>query len=290
MTKKRYFSILVILAILIITVGGFVYNRNSNAKTAYHAEGSAGNIAGTTIVVSLFADDTESKWDSTEDAEKISNINNYLAIAGDYLENVVASYNKSADFITDFTTNTDLKYSMAFDKKITDQEYIDNGECDTVVWDFIDKNIDEDALKQKYNADNIVYMVFVDSDESNTAITCTRSWYEGMESDDEIVYLFNIDSQCLNGPAVYAHEILHTFGAPDLYVENPLYNITSDFLNYVNESMSNDLMLTCSDATTGDYLYDSINNEVGEVTAYFLGLVDSSKIVDQWNLVIPETY
>ena len=179
---------------------------------------------------------------------------------------------------------------MAFDKKITDQEYIDNGECDTVVWNFIDKNIDEDALKQKYNADNIVYMVFVDSDERNTAITCTRSWYEGMESDDEIVYLFNIDSQCLNGPAVYAHEILHTFGAPDLYVEDSLYNITSDFLNYVNENMSNDLMLTCSDATTGDYLYDSINNEVGEVTAYFLGLVDSSKIVDQWNLVIPETY
>ncbi len=288
MTKKRVFSLFFILMILIVVVVGFVCNHNSNTKSAYHPEGSAGNIAGTTIIVSLFADDTESNWNNTEDVEKIFNVNNYLIIAGDYLESVVASYGKSANFITDFNTNADLKYSITFDKKITDQDYIDNGASDEVVWNYINENIDEDALKQKYNADNIVYMVFVDSTESNTAITCTRNWYEGMESDDEIVYLFNIDSQCLNGPAVYAHEILHTFGAPDLYVEDSLYNITGDFLNYVNENMSNDLMLTCSDRITGDYLYDSINNEVGEVTAYFIGLVDSSQIADEWGLVNPD--
>ena len=71
MTKKRVFSLFFILMILIVVVVGFVCNHNSNTKSAYHPEGSAGNIAGTTIIVSLFADDTESNWDNTEDVEKI---------------------------------------------------------------------------------------------------------------------------------------------------------------------------------------------------------------------------
>ena len=127
-------------------------------------------------------------------------------------------------------------------------------------------------------------MLFVNSDINCSAITCTRNWYEGMPYDYEIVYLFNYDSGLINGPAVYAHEILHTFGAPDLYAEDEEYNISSDFLDYIAKTEPNDIMLTCSDLDSGEYLYDSINNEVTEVTAYYVGLIDSSNIVKKWNL------
>ncbi len=302
-TKKKIIYVIVGIFLVVCIAFGVTANKNidvvvndeqNTAETIEDtllsqnlslAHGSAESLEGTTIVVSLFADDTTTSWDSSdEDKTKINNINNYLKIAGKYLENVASDYDKEATCITDFNENDDLKYNISFEQSITNQTAVDSGELDTAVWKYIDENIKEDELKQKYNADNVVYMLFVDSDETNTAISCTRNWYEGMPYDYEIVYLFNVDCGVTNCPAVYAHEILHTFGAPDLYTTDTELNITDKFLNYVSKRMPNDLMLTCSDEETGEYSYDSITNEVDEVTAYYVGLIDSSNIVNEWNL------
>jgi len=246
--------------------------------------GSAGEIDGTTIVVSIFAEDPYSDWDEKRDAETITNINKYLSIAGDYLEDVVSDYGKSATFITDFKSNPDLRYEMNFEDQLTDPDYLDYGDIDYDVWEYIYDNIDQEQLMTEFHADNVVYMVMINSDESNEAITCTRNWYEGMPYEYEIVYLYNIDYEVVNCPAVYAHEILHTFGAPDLYTESEDFHIDEDFLSYVEENMYNDLMLTCTDLHSYDYNYKKVTNEVGEVTAYYVGLIDHSDIVEEWRL------
>ncbi len=281
-------TINVIVTLLLMCVLGCVASNETAADqdNEWISDGSAKTLEGTTVVVSIFADDTNTTWTtSSEDIEKISNIDSYLGIACEYLEAVANDYGKKANFIFDFDKYSDLKYNMTFDESVTNQEYIDSGYGDDVVWEYISENIDQDALKEKYDADSVIYYVFVDSDETNTAITCTRTWYEGMPYEYEVIYLFNVDDEEVNCPAVYAHEMLHTFGAPDLYMSDDDYRITDDFVEYVEENMPNDLMLTCSDLTTYEYLYDSISNEVGEVTAYYVGLTDSSEIVDEWNLL-----
>lgn len=272
-SKKRRLLITVVILLAVVIILTLFQNRPMM--------GSAKTLDGTTIVVSIFADDINTKWDEKDDADKIKNIYKYLDIAGTYLEDVAAQYNKSASFIT---VADNLKYNMTFDMSITEQDKVDNGELDNPVWEFIDKNIDEKALKKKYNAKNVVYMLFVDSDETNTAVSCTRSYYEGMPYNSEIVYLYNVDSDVVNCPAVYAHEILHTFGALDLYMEDEEHNITSDFMTYVKENMPNDIMLTSSDLDSDEYLYDKITNEVGEVTAFYVGLTNRSSVVKDWNL------
>ena len=94
-----------------------------------------------------------------------------------------------------------------------------------------------------------------------------------MESDNEIVFLYYIDYGQVNPPAVYAHETLHTFSAPDLYTTDPDFGITSRNLSGLQDKYPNDIMLTCSDLSTGEYVYDRITNEITEVTASYIGLI-----------------
>ncbi|SFG59349.1 hypothetical protein SAMN04487761_1291 [Lachnospiraceae bacterium C7] len=244
--------------------------------------GSAETPEGTTIVISLFASDTRYSWNRSckKDRVSIHNINKYLGIAGDYLEDITKEYGKKANFITDFEKNKDLAYFTQFSIDLED-----NGSGkDESIWNFIDANIDVNGLMAKYKADNVVFLTCMNTDENSQAVTCTRNWYEGMPSPYEIVYMYNVDYQEVNPPAVYAHEILHTFGAPDLYAKSTELNFSDEFMNYVRTSMGNDLMYTCSDKPTGSYLYDSITNEVSELDAYYCGLTNDSSVVRQFGL------
>ncbi len=251
--------------------------------------GSAKSLQGSTVVVSIFGNDATTSWDKTfQDHEKEDQILKYLGIAGDYLEDVAEDYGKEADFITDFKTHPDLRYQCDLDLDLTDQSTIDSGDADQEVWEFIDSSIDSDAIREKYSADNLVYMVFLDTDESNESISCTLSWYDGVPYDYEFTYLFNVDCGVVNCPAVYAHEILHTFGAPDLYMEDDWYGIDEEFLDYVEGTLPNEIMLTCSDLDSDEYVYDRITNEVSEITAYYVGLIDESDIVTYWGLELSE--
>ena len=78
-----------------------------------------------------------------------------------------------------------------------------------------------------------------------------------------------------------AHEMLHTFGAPDLY-EAAEYGITEQYVRYAEKNNLNDLMRICHDPKTNRYVYDRIVNEVTDITAYYAGLTDYSKTVDDW--------
>ncbi len=244
--------------------------------TGGNDRGSAGDINGTTIVITLFVSDVEYGWSvkNNEDIERIDNVNEYLSIAGDYLEEQVSNYGGEAEFITDFITHEDLAYYVRVDRNMENVEFErDYDANDEVMWSNIDEYIDVDYLKEKYQADNAVFLAVFNTDVNNPAITCTRNWYPGMESDSEIVFLYYIDYGMVNPPAVYAHEILHTFSAPDLYTTNPEFGITQGTIIGIQNKYPNDIMLTCSDLRTGDYVYDRITNEITEITASYIGLI-----------------
>ena len=72
-------------------------------------------------------------------------------------------------------------------------------------------------------------------------------------------------------PAVYAHEILHQFGAIDLYEGSG--DFSPDNCAYVAERYPDDIMYAAYD-DGGRLRYDEIRLEVGPVTAYYLGWLD----------------
>ena len=96
------------------------------------------------------------------------------------------------------------------------------------------------------------------------------------------------NSRGLTVPAVFAHEMLHTFGAPDLYWTDTYsvfeldYGITKEFTDYVKENELNDIMRITWDPQTGNYLTKTIAQHITEITAYYAGLINHSDIVEEW--------
>ncbi len=243
--------------------------------------GTADTPAGRTIVVSIFGDYEDYTWDfdSDIDLNTKDKVNRYLKIAGDFIEDAAAAYDISSEFITDFYENPDLCYQVSLDYDMSDQYMRDD-----IVMKYIHKNIDTDALMEKYDADNLIFFYIMNTDYKNRSTTSTRDWYEGMKYPYEVVYLFTIDDVEANCPAVYAHEMLHTFGAPDLYQCDEYYGIDKKALQYIERNYPNEIMYTCSDRRSGKYHYDRITNEVSSITAYYIGLTDISDIVSELGL------
>ncbi len=270
-----------------------VYGEYHRLATSFdYGQGSVGKLEGRTIVVSIFGSDDNYQWDfDNDDKASILNIRDSILMATDYIQGVAEDYGSKVWFEGDFISNTDLMYEVTLDDVVTTMDAEDSWGFEDETLMFIEDNIDEDALRDKYRADNVLYMMFLNTDTSPDmdAISCTIVWYPEELTDSEVTFLYNYDIGLLNPPSVYAHEMLHTFGAPDLYDTgyDYGYGITGGFLNYVETDLSNEIMYTCSDPVTNGYVYDRIPNEVSEVTAYFVGLIDHSDIVDEWGLTDP---
>lgn len=257
---------------------GNVSETDSGASANSLTDGTAGSVSypdGRTVVVTILASDTEYSWtDSESDQKRISNICLYLGIACDYLEQQAAKYAHRLSFIYDFEKDSSLYYKMTSTIRLSDSDDQEGDQGDGEIWNFIDTSVPSEELLEKNDAANILYLVCMNSDVNSQEVTATRSWYEDMPYPYEFVELFYIDSGEVNPPAVYAHEMLHTFGAPDLYMPYAEDGVTSAEISWVEENRPNDIMLTCSDLKTGEYVYKDITNDVTDVTAWYVNWDD----------------
>lgn len=244
--------------------------------------GTAKELEGKIAVVSIFVNDATTGWNFESEADQQLDALIYkdLEIATDYLENVSKSYGKDVEFIYDWKQYPEL----AVDLDITDIDYRE-------VWDNFDQfnytasiNIDQNVQTAKIlsdvGADQIIYMMYFNTPETNT-ITSNTVFCNESEFTYEICFMFMNCEGHLECPSHFAHEMLHTFGVPDLYTAAD-YGITQEYVDYAANSGLNDIMRINQDPQTGELLYDSIPNEVTDITAYYAGLTDYSETVNEW--------
>ena len=273
--KKRILPILLACTLLLLTAC-----RNGAEQTNTGNRGSADHCSGNTVICTIFVNNPQNHWDFSraEDASRRKQICTYLGIACDYLQEQAEKYHRSLHFTYDFTADDDLS-----DTYTTDLSY-ETEDWDMSLWKYIDAGIPADELLKKYKAENILFLTCMNTDETNTAISSTRNWYADMPYPYEFISLYFVDSGEINAPAIYAHEILHCFGAPDLYAPDDEYGIGSSFVSWIGENFPNDIMYTCSDLKTGEYAYDQITNEISDVTAYYIGWTDRCRAAEQAGL------
>lgn len=233
--------------------------------------GTADTIDGTTVIISIYADDEVVNWnfDLESDIFKINDTLNNLNKATNYLTSEVSKYNKISEFIYDWHEFGDLKYEATFKDNIVDnykEKYYTQKQ-------WIIDNIDIIKIKKKYKADNIVFVYFFNTDNTNLAITSTYN------REIDIVNIFPENSRYIIPPATYAHELLHVFGVPDLYFENSIIN--QNYVDYLQENGSNDIMFRVTDT-------EEIIDKFSDLDAYYAGLIDNHPDVEKWNLGISE--
>lgn len=236
--------------------------------------GSAGSLKGTTVIVSIFANDANTSWDynNYSDNELINDTLNNLQIATRWLSQQAEKYNTNADFVYDWNTNIDLKYETTFKENLVRYD----ASMYEIQKDYITNNINYDKIKSKYNAENIIYFFFFNTDYSNQFNPWSLGYCSSSNYYIEFTNIFvKYDNRYITNPASYAHEIMHSFGAHDLYYKNSYIN--QDYVNHLSSINSNDIMYTIRNSK-------DITNDFTELDAYYVGLKKSAKDVEEWHL------
>lgn len=262
-------------------------DNDGGASKGSYSLGTAGELDGKTLIVSIFASDKSCYWDfeNEQDIDTYNWVYDDLQIGTDWICDVAKDYNKSCEFIYDVDENEDLYYEA--DLNIEDVTYAvdnDGDNMDMAAFKYIDKNINVEELKAKYKADNVVFLMLFNTSLDNEVTSCTRNYYEGMPYPYEVCYMFMHYDEELTCPAVFAHEILHTFGALDLYAADDETGITQEYVDYAEEENTNDIMRTTFDVDSDEPHYDKVSNEITDITAYYIGWIKKSDTVNEWEL------
>lgn len=217
--------------------------------------GSAKYLEGRNLLYSLFVDTPQSTWNDEEKEVTLLNLNR----AALYIEETAQEYGQETELVCDWQENEKLTGRAAVDFDIADdKDFLDRLDQEIGVW--VESLVDYEAMMEEYDAEGIALLVFVNNPGTSYAIV-----YDGMDNPKESVVFFAGEP-----PAVYAHEILHLFGAHDLYQDA---EYTKEITDYLQEAYPSEIMRTVT-GRKGEIFEETIVNTVSPVTAYHLGWID----------------
>lgn len=243
--------------------------------------GSAGWIGNTTVVVSIFANDQVTYWDPnfTQDQAEQESLLKTLQISIDWITEQCARYDAYPNFIYDWREDPDLSYShtfweLDFSVKRT-RDYKSQR-------DYIQENIPSQQLLERYQAQNIIYLFFFDTDEKNTSMS--YGYYDHPYYNFEVINLFDQYLSTAKAfqyweltPELTTVLLLRSFGVPPLWCPSDL--LPEGYRTHLKNMGPRDIM--------SSYTYiggDKINYLLSEFDAYYLGLIDDFADARTWGL------
>lgn len=219
--------------------------------------GSASVLRGKNILVSLFLTTPDNAF--TEEEKEICL--QRLKEAAIYIEETASGYGVETRFILDWSeeNSQDLCMEKTVDFSISDDsDFMDA--LDEAFAQWTEEELSYERLLQEYGADGIATCMFVNAPGRSYAIV-----YDGEDNVRESLVMFvRNDKGTEEEPAVYAHEILHVFGAHDLYRGEEYSRAVTDYIaaNYPDEIMR---------SVAGE---GRISEQISRITAYHLGWID----------------
>lgn len=242
--------------------------------------GSAGWIGDTTVVVSIFADDILYGWSPkvAEDQREKFLLLKQVATAMDQITLQCAKYDCHPNIIYDWTQHPDLVYSASLTRL---NMFAPNSKRNYETQrEFVETYIPTEALKERYQAQNVLYLFFFDTSENNTS--STFGYYRSNGYDTEIINLYNLhqgnspgDAPYRLPPSLIAMMTLRCFGAQPLWFAGD--KITDAYITYLQASSDDDVMRAY-------YVSDTRIGPIRDLDAYYLGLLDHHPHVETYGL------
>ena len=265
--------------------------EHTSGTAGYPYDGSRGTareLEGNIAVVSAFVSTPDCQWDFDElfYTEAFQAYWVGLETAVKFIEEKSNEYGHSPHFIYDWNEHPELIY-----KGDVDTDPMDMMSTMSAADQYIDSSIYTADILESTGADQVIYMLVYNTPAYNRTTSYTKIVL-GM--DEEYPYemcnmLMNVNDRENTLPSTIAHEMLHTFGAPDLYTTGGIssyFGFTQEFIDYLKQNNVNDIMRVDADfdPIKREADYESVWQEMTEITAYYLGLTDHSEIVEQWGL------
>jgi len=248
--------------------------------SAQRRYGSAGLLAFPSVLVSLYLDeDGGAQWTDEDIAHTRANV----ATAVDWIKAQAAAYNANPVIYYDTGDGEALFCRRELPYTFMGGEESEEGDELYAAIESICDELDTDALHDAYGTSSVGFLVFLPVAGSSFTMV---HYLE----DDEIYYheyscIYRYDAYGAAGefesPAVYAHEILHMYGAPDLYLGSGDPYVTPALVDYIEQTWPDAIMLYTynEDGTSNP---DSIPKTLCPVTACRLGLCDTFEGAEEY--------
>ncbi|MBQ3762368.1 MAG: hypothetical protein II875_10235 [Clostridia bacterium] len=241
--------------------------------------GSCDYIGGTTVLVAIFVNDPYCSWDFSDQADLSSYANIYwrLKTASEWLTRQANRYRAYPNIIWDWYNQPYLYYVYDSDRYICDQSYTYGD-----LRDFITDRINLPYIKSYYGADNVIFMAYYNSTKTmNIRGNYAWSWDFDPNAKGsyamEICWIVDEEGDLTISAGSLAHEMMHCFGAPDLYQSSD--RISQAYVDHLKNVRSKDIMYYIDYYTPAD-----IGEAFSELDAYYLGLTNSSYDQRRYNL------
>lgn len=251
----------------------------------YRPQGSVGFLEGRTVIVTAFVGGADSdNWTAEEDeyvmyAQKV---------AADYLMNQAKDCGVDSEIIVWDEEHEDLAYDITYNGSLEDVS-LESTSGEEGAGEFLPAIRNEiqqlpiDTIKKTYDADSIGFMVMVDTHGGSYANVYMPDY--GMDDYYESVTMFMydeyMDGDVYESVPAYAHEMLHLFGAVDLYQENKEDGVMQEICDYIEENDPNCLMYETYEPD-GSVNNDGITQHLSDITKAMVGLTDEEEVLEMF--------
>lgn len=237
--------------------------------------GSVGLLEEPTVLVSVYLNDaaTGSIWTREARAEAQQSV----AMAVDWITQQAALYGVQAQLsYDDGSDNSPLSYTYSLHSRLRGGVNSEESNDFLDEMDMLCATLDTTDLQNRYGTDHIGFLLFLPVD--GTSFTMAHYAEDGANFTYEYCCIYRYDAYATQAepesPATFAHEILHLFGAPDLYEGSSDPYVDGELTAYVEQTYPDDIMLSTY-AEDGSNVYTSIDKVISPLTAYCIGLADS---------------
>ena len=244
----------------------------SEAQMTY---GSAGLLAWPCVLYSIYLEQPDGPGWTREEIELSQQ---YLDVAVEWIGDQAARYGASPRL---YHGGEDLVTVLDYAPGFVGGEDSDEGQQFYEDMDVLCGSLRTDELAETYGTENVGFLVFLPV--SGCSFTMVHYLEDGGYYFNEYCCLYKenvfFDTGTFDCPAVYAHEILHLFGAPDLYEGSSDLFVTEALVDYVARTWP-DAIMQDTYTDDGDLTYDTIPKSISPLTAYRLGLCDRFEGMD----------
>ena len=238
--------------------------RRSTADRKY---GSVSLLGEPTVLVSVFLNAPGCEtWTPEQQQDALDRVN----LAADWLKEQAAQYGTEATLYCENAGTYTLQSAVSGGLQSDESDALLD-ELDT-----LSAQLDSIALEMRYNTTHVGFLYFMPA--AGTSFTMVHYAESGDSYYHEYSCLYRYDAYSEDdtpeNPATYAHEILHMFGAPDLYRGSSDPFVDDALVDYIEQNYPDEIMYSTYGAD-GSSLLQDIPQRITPLTAYCVGLADS---------------